>query len=725
MRGVRLPWRHPLLWLSAALFILNAAVAWRLFHVEYLSQTGTGESLTIAYTRYARDHWPDLVWCRFWFGGMPFQNAYVPGLLLSAAAVSWAAHLSAAAAFHHVAAFMYSMGPVTLFWMAFRLTRSASWSFSAGLLYSLVSPSAFLVPDIRRDLGSLFWDQRLHVMAAYGDNPHVASLTLLPLAILALDLALEKKRPVYYVLAALALAAVPLTNWPGAIALASAVLAYALSMPVMSRDADVPSRDADVPSRDRLLSRDLLSRDLLSRDRQGAVLVWLRMLGLAALAYALAIPWMLPSTILSTQAAVQGFETADRFSPRHLLYIAILALCTWILLRLFAAARAPAYLRFFLLFFFYMGAITLAWYWLGVTLLAQPNRFHMAMEMGFTLSLVFAVRLLFQDRAATVRERLRLPIAVAFAILCVVQFVQYRSYARRLIRGIDITQTSEYKTARWFDRHMPDSRVMVPGSTTFWMNVFTDTPQLAGCCLQSVRTQTIPIASYGINTDLTAENRAVENSLLWFQALGVRAVAVSGPRSTEVYKPFLHPHKFEGRLPVLWRDGDDVIYEVPWQYYSIAHAIQPGDLVERTPINGVDTEPLAPYVAAIERPDAPELRVRWPDNETIVITGDVKPGQIVSVQENAHPGWHATVDGSPRRVFADKLGLIVVAPTCSGNCTIELRYDGGAELRVAHWINRAALAGCLLWILLAWWGRTPVLRGSPWTRRSLPRHNVP
>jgi len=175
-------------------------------------------------------------------------------------------------------------------------------------------------------------------------------------------------------------------------------------------------------------------------------------------------------------------------------------------------------------------------------------------------------------------------------------------------------------------------------------------------------------------------------------------------------------------LPVLWRDGDDVIYEVPWRYYSIAHAIQPGDLVGRTPINGVDTEPLAPYVAAIERPDAPELRVRWPDNETIVITGDVKPGQIVSVQENAHPGWHATVDGSPRRVFADKLGLMAVAPNCSGNCTIVLRYDGGAELRVAHWINRAALAGCLLWLL---WGGPPGPRGSPWTRRSLPRHNVP
>ena len=128
--------------------------------------------------------------------------------------------------------------------------------------------------------------------------------------------------------------------------------------------------------------------------------------------------------------------------------------------------------------------------------------------------------------------------------------------------------------------------------------------------------------------------------------------------------------------------------------------MEPGDLAPRTPINGVDTGPLIPYVAAIERPDAPELQVRWTDNETMAIAGNLKPGQIVSVQENAHPGWHAAVDGAARRVFADKLGLLAVAPECNGNCRIELHYDGGGEMRVARWINRAAMAGSVLWVLL-------------------------
>jgi hypothetical protein len=166
-----------------------------------------------------------------------------------------------------------------------------------------------------------------------------------------------------------------------------------------------------------------------------------------------------------------------------------------------------------------------------------------------------------------------------------------------------------------------------------------------------------------------------------------------------VYKPFYHPEKFVGRLPVVWHDGDDVIYEVPWQYYSLAHAMEPGDLVRRAPVNGVDTAPLVPYVAAIERADAPELQMRWPDNETIEIEGKLRPDQIVSVQENAHPGWHAAVEGSPRRVFADKLGLLTVVPNCNGDCTIRLHYDGGLEMRLAHWICAAAFAGSLLWVL--------------------------
>src|ERR1035438_8928237 len=300
-------WRRPVLWLSAVLFILNAAIAWRLFHVEYLSQTGTGVGVIIAYARYARDHWPDLNWCRFWYAGLPFRNAYVPGLPLAAAVLSGIAHISAGRAFYKVVASIYCLGPVTLFWMAFRLTRSTAWSFYAGLAYSLLSPSAFLAPEIRRDLGSLFWDQRLHTMAGYADNQNVAALTLLPLAILALDAALEKRRPIYFVAAAAALAAVPLTNWPGAIALTFAVLAYGLVQP-----------------------------------RAGGLRRWVRIAAMGAVGYALAVTWIPPSTVFATQADTQGFVAANKFTAHHLMHVSTLE-------RGRARAAIPALLPFVLL----------------------------------------------------------------------------------------------------------------------------------------------------------------------------------------------------------------------------------------------------------------------------------------------------------------------------------------------------------------------------------------
>ena len=642
-------WRRSLTWPSLALLIVNVAIAWPLFHVAYLSFTGSGEPVQLAYARYAREHFPDLSWCTFWYNGIPFQNAYPPGLYLAADAVSYMAHIAVPLAFHIVVAAMYSLGPVTLFLLACRLTRARGWSFCAALLYSLFSPSAWLVPAIHHDLGSLFWAQRLHTPVFYADSPQIAALTLIPLAILALDFALEHLTPASYVGAALALAAVPLTNWPGAITLAFAVLAYGLT----------------------------------HRN-------WLRIIGTAALAYAFAIPWIPPSTILTTQADTQAFEPVNHFGARHLIYAAALILCVWIVLRV--TRRLAPWFRFFILFLFFTAAVTLGYYWLGITLLAQPWRFHLAMEMAFVLMLVFTVR--------PVLARWQRPAVVIFALFCVFQFVEYRAYARRLIHPIDITQTSEYKTARWFDAHMREDRVMVPGSSTYWLNVFTDTPQLSGCCPQGVLNQIARIADYGITTDLTAENRAFDNSLLWFKALGIRAVAVSGPRSTEFYKPFYHPHKFDGRLPELWRNGDDVIFEVPWQHYSLAHAVEPADLPPRTPIHGVDSEPLKPYVEAIDRPDAPPLHMRWLNDENVVISGHLRPGQIVSVQENYHPGWHASLNGSPRRIYPDKLGFMVVVPECTVDCTIRLHYDGGNEMRAASLINSTALMLSLIWIAL-------------------------
>ncbi len=64
-------------------------------------------------------------------------------------------------------------------------------------------------------------------------------------------------------------------------------------------------------------------------------------------------------------------------------------------------------------------------------------------------------------------------------------------------------------------------------------------------------------------------------------------------------------------------------------------------------------------------------------------------------------GWKAYSGGRRVPAWGDKLGQMVVEPRCSGPCTVELKYDGGTEGIYARAIQRLALAGGLLWILVA------------------------
>jgi len=52
----------------------------------------------------------------------------------------------------------------------------------------------------------------------------------------------------------------------------------------------------------------------------------------------------------------------------------------------------PEFLRFAVLFSFLMATVTLSAEWFHVILMPQAERYHLEMEMGLTLTAVFAVK---------------------------------------------------------------------------------------------------------------------------------------------------------------------------------------------------------------------------------------------------------------------------------------------------------------------------------------------
>jgi hypothetical protein len=181
------------------------------------------------------------------------------------------------------------------------------------------------------------------------------------------------------------------------------------------------------------------------------------------------------------------------------------------------------------------------------------------------------------------------------------------------------------------------------------------------------------------------------------KAFGVSAIAVSGPKSQEYWKPFAHPAKFEGMLPVLWRADDVTIYRIPQRTVSLGHVVPKNALVSRSPHQPSDTSGIDQYVAALDDPQLPMAELQWESKNRIRIRTSVGPEQVISFQVSYHPGWHASVAGGRKvAVNSDALGLMWLQPGVCSPCDVALSYDGGWELRFCRYVSFVAITAFLI-----------------------------
>lgn len=518
-------------------------------------------------------------------------------------------------------------------------------SFFAALFYSLISPSALLVPAIREDFGGMFGAPRLVALVFYGGGPQVSGLALLPLAILFLHLALRRRRPLELLLAGVSVAAVALTNAFATVALAIASICLVATHPAGS----------------------------LFRNLRLA-------LAIGVFSYFAICPWLSPSLLRAVQVNSPTAGGDFRWSARSAVSLAAL-LIGFVMMRALTRRRSDSYLRFLTLFAGVLTAIVVLAQPFGIHVIPQGNRYHLEMEM--------ALCLLFAQAAAGRISRLPVParavLMVAALLFASSQTIRYWRSARDLIVTIDPRQTIEHQTAATMAELFQGRRVMAAGSPSFWLNVFQNTPQLSGGHEPFNLNWMIRVAVFTLFSGMNAGERDAEICILWLKAFGVHGINVPGPGSAEPYRPFRrNPAIFEGLLPVVRRLPNDTIYGVPQRSTGLAYVTPTAALVRRPPVLGLDVGEVERYVAAIEDRSLPVPFFETHGPGEAVIRAVLQPGHVISVQMNYHPGWRATVDGVPQPVFADGLGMMVIHPQCRESCTVHLQYDGGWEARLTR-----------------------------------------
>ncbi|MGH9664729.1 MAG: hypothetical protein ACRD9L_09930 [Bryobacteraceae bacterium] len=131
--------------------------------------------------------------------------------------------------------------------------------------------------------------------------------------------------------------------------------------------------------------------------------------------------------------------------------------------------------------------------------------------------------------------------------------------------------------------------------------------------------------------------------------------------------------------------------------------IEPEQQVRRTPIHGLDVDPLRPYVAALDDPRLPEAEMRWLNGHEIRISTRATPRELISVQTSYAPGWRAWANGLRAPVHSDALGLLVIEPHCAGPCVVDLAYTGVLETGWLRAGQGIALLVCIAWPIWLLW----------------------
>ncbi len=641
-----------------AIFSVNLFVSWRYFRAEYTDRLPSIEGAFLALEAYIRNHWPAYDWFPMWFGGMPFTRTYQPGLHYAVALLSAVTDLSIPSTYHALTAITYSLGGVAFYFLAEALSAQPVTSFCGAMLFSLFSPSTLLTSAIQQDVGGIFNPRRLQVLTVYGEGPMVTGLALAMVALAAIHLALCRRNAVTTSLAGIAVALVPITNWPAAIALVIALICYTGAV-----------------------------------EWSEVQETFLRLAVIGLLAFGFASPFALPSTISSTFAQANAAAgDGPTPGPGRWISFALLFIYVMLLRAALIKRKVPFALRFSLLWAIFTIWFVLAASAFGIRMIPQPIRFHVAMEIPIILTAAICGGMLASRWPVTGKVAV-----VAILIFCVFQVRSYRRFSRTAFHEIDVAKTPEYDLAKWSEANMHGQRIYTKGTFGFWLKVFTETPQVAGFFDQSVSNSEDMIESYVISAGHSSDRESADYSLLWLKAWAADAIQLGGPNSANVYKDYQFPDRFRGVLPMVWSRGDDWVYRVPERTPGLARVVRVRDLVRHAPVNGIDVKELRPFVQALDDTSLPEARFQWQGTNAAVISASLAPDEAIAVAINYDPGWTARSNGRSVPLHADGLGLIAIEPGCSGACDIEMGWSAGWEPAFGIAMFLIALTSSITW----------------------------
>ena len=593
--------KRTLLFDSLILIFLAVLLIKPLFSLKYLNNWPSIESTFIADARMLSDHLPHPGWQPLWYCGTRTDYIYPPALRYGTVLIAKLGHVLPARAYHIYIAVFYVLGIAAVYGLVRIGSESRGAAWMAALATALLSPSFLLLRQIRHDSG--YWvPQRLHVLMAWGEGPHISSLCVLPAALAAAFLALRKWRPATLAAAGVLCALVVATNFYGATALAIFYSIMVWSVWTGERNRRVLFRAAAIP----------------------------------AIAYGLSAFWLTPSYLRITAVDLK-WVSQPRTSGSLIILAMIVALYCFISRRFGAGRRDWEWPLFVAGAAAVFSLYVLGFYYFGIRIAGDPARLVPELDLALILAGVEVLRYFWRWP----RFRIYVALVVALGFSSSIRYLRH-VWSPFPAAG-PLETTYDYTTAQWVHEHLPAERVLPVGTVRLWFDAWSDNAQTDGGSDQGILNQIIPTATWQI-----LHGDRADLAIRWLQALGTGAVVVPDKTSLEYYRDYERPEKFRGVVPVLHDDRHGtVVYQIPRVYPGIARLVDKARMKEIGPIRGGDdVETLTKYVAEIESRAHPAATVAWRGFDEADVEATVARGESILLQETWDPAWGAYENGA-------------------------------------------------------------------------------
>lgn len=655
-------------WVALGLFALNVVLNHPLFWNGAQPYRGSIEAGYASIARFVALHpdpwgWNPLVYC-----GLPTQFTYLPGAPYAVAMLQWVApSLEPLHAYRIIMAAAACLAPISLFFFAFYASRSLGWSAAAAIAYTFLSPSYDLFETIDKDRGLLPIPWRLHVLVKYGEGPHNFGLALVPLALTAIWSAAYRPGFGRLFLAAAGLAAVALTHWIAALALAVCCgILLLIHAPWIG-----------------------------GSPRMWPANVHLRILMAGLLAYGMACFWLTPSFIQTVAFNWPKDSFGFKFLAQQQFALKLIGGALAVLILLFRKYPERRYLCFVTCAFFVFAALPESHYEFGVDPIPESRRYVLEMEIFLVLAAAEWMRIAWTSGNHVNRFWVAVGVALVLAggIPQAYRYVTRGYSAWKLVPKED---TIEYRMARWLadhtrtgNRQTAPGRVMVSGGLRFRLNSWFDLPQINGTFDSGLRNRAPVDIDYRFRSLKEVKpGNEVQDSVTMLQSLGVEYLVVHGPKSEEYYRDIQRPERFQNVLEKIHDEGEDEIYRVPFR--SLAHIVLRDELAPSwQPVRAEQ------YAAVAVSPERSHPRLEWKGTDEIRLEGGAVPAYGgVSVMVSWDAGWQAWQGGKQFPIERDGLGYMFVPLPEGAPVDLQLRYRPTTEKVLA------AAASAIVWLTI-------------------------